>query len=157
MIQRIQSVYLALVALCMLALYFSSIATFTSVNSLFIYSIFGLNMQGSANLELGIFPTFLLGLTTTIFALSLYSISLFKSRVKQMTFVRLNSLLLLLFIVIAVLAFNRSMEISMAKVSVVTNYLFGSVAPFIALVLNMLAFRAIKKDEALVRSADRIR
>jgi glucan phosphoethanolaminetransferase (alkaline phosphatase superfamily) len=162
MLQRIQSVYLALVAICMMALYFTSVATFSNSSHIYIYSIFGLNMQGSNNLDIGMFPTFLLGLTTTTFLLSIYNISLFKTRVKQMTFVRLNSLLILFFIVLAVLAFNKSEEIIKAGLhnelnTLNRNFLFGSTTPFIALVLNVLAYRGIKKDEALVRSADRIR
>ena len=33
----------------------------------------------------------------------------------------------------------------------------GFIAPFVAIILSVLAYRAIKKDEILVRSADRLR
>jgi len=162
-IQRIQSVFLALTAICMFALYFTSIATVAIGNKLFIFSIFGLNEQGSNNLNFPLFPTFLIGLTTTIFLLSFYCISAYKSRINQMKFVRLNTLLILIFIVIDVIAYEKMFSVIAAHLNSTSiieksvSYLFGSVTPFLALIFNILAFRAIRKDEELVRSADRLR
>ncbi len=163
MIQRVQSVFLALVAICMLALYFTSIVTVTYQNKKFIFSIFGLNEQGSENLNFLLFPTFLFGLTTTIVLLSFYCITAFKNRINQMKFVRLNTLLILIFIVVDVLAYDKIFDIILAtnknfsRDSSLVTYLFGSVTPVFALIFNILAFRGIKKDEDLVRSANRIR
>jgi len=163
MIQRIQSVYLALVALCMFTLFFSSIATFLIGNDVFIYSVFGLHHQGKQALPLAVFPTMLLGLNATVFILTLYCVTAYKNRLNQLKFVRLNTLLILFFLVLDVVAFSKAPAAIASYLNIedtkqlATNYLFGAVTPIIALVLNMLAFKAIKKDEELVRSADRIR
>jgi len=80
-----------------------------------------------------------------------------------MKFVRLNTLLILIFIVVDVLAYDKIFDIILAtnknfiRDSSLVTYLFGSVTPVFALIFNILAFRGIKKDEDLVRSANRIR
>ena len=163
MIQRIQSVYLGLVAILFAAMFLNSIVSIQAANQEFIYSIFGLHIKDVQALNIGIFTTFLLGLSLSIVALDIYAISLFKNRIKQMTMVRFNSLLILVFIVMMVLGFNKARDVVAieAKLESTSNmhitYLFGCVIPFVALILNTLGFRGIKKDEELVRSADRLR
>lgn len=44
-----------------------------------------------------------------------------------------------------------------ADVGVTTSYEVGSVFPIVALVFLVLALRGIRKDEKLIRSADRLR
>lgn len=77
-----------------------------------------------------------------------------------MTMVRFNTLLILLFVLMMFLGLNKSNEvIALETKSEIMNstYLFGIVIPFVALILNILGYRGIKKDEELVRSADRLR
>lgn len=163
MIQRIQSVYLALVALLFVALFFNSVATVQANNQEFIFSIFGLHLKDVKALELSIYPTFLLGLTLSIIGITAYAITLFKTRIKQMMIVRFISLLILLFLVMMFMGLNKSYELivletkSNSTETMKTTYLFGCILPFVALILNVLAFRGVKKDEELVRSADRLR
>jgi hypothetical protein len=162
-IQRIQSVYIGLVAILFAAMFLNSIVSIQAANQEFIYSIFGLHIKNVKALNIGILTTFLLGLSLSIVALAIYGISLFKNRIKQMTMVRFNSLLILVFIVMMVLGFNKACDTVLleAKLANPNNmhitYLFGCVIPFVALILNTLGFRGIKKDEELVRSADRLR
>ena len=163
MIQRIQSVYLALVAICISALFFTSVATIHVSDKVFIFSIFSLNERGALNLEMGMYPTFLIGLSATVVVLSIYCITLYKTRINQLIFVRFNTILLLILLTLLVVAFDKSFDVianflgDVNRDVMATKYLFGVVTPFIALVLNILAYRGIKKDEELVRSADRIR
>jgi heme/copper-type cytochrome/quinol oxidase subunit 3 len=148
------------VALFFAAMFFNSIVSIQAGSQVFIYSIFGLHIKDVKALNIGIYTTFLLGLTSSIVALTAYSISLFKNRIKQMTMVRFNTLLILLFVLMMFLGLNKSNEvIALETKSEIMNstYLFGIVIPFVALILNILGYRGIKKDEELVRSADRLR
>lgn len=145
------------------SLFFSSIATIEFNNQMFIYSIFGLSEKGVKTIEFSMYPTFLIGLTATIFLNTIYCISAYKHRMNQMKFVMLNTLLILFFIVLYVLAYEKTFELIATYTSLVdtttskTSYLFGSITPILSLIFNILAYRGIKKDELLVRSADRIR
>ena len=87
----------------------------------------------------------------------------FKKRALQIKLARLNILLLVVFVVGTFFYFENASEqiFEIEKLStekgLKVNYLLGAILPLIAIILNMLAARAIKKDYALVRSADRIR
>jgi hypothetical protein len=144
-------------------MFFNSIAIIITIDKEFIFSTFGLHIKGVKSLNIGFYPTFLLGLNTTIIAMAVYAITQFKSRIKQLNIVRFNTLLQMAFMVVTAFAFDKSFDVIAEELKLptsdvkVSSYLFGSVIPFVGLILNILAFRGIKKDEELVRSADRLR
>ncbi|MFC3415732.1 DUF4293 domain-containing protein [Algoriphagus hitonicola] len=87
--------------------------------------------------------------------LALISIFQYKSRAKQLLFNMINSLVMVVLIVAVFLTTNGiNSEIEATSGG---TYHFGFWVILGAMVCNMLANRFIKKDEALVRSVDRIR
>ncbi len=90
------------------------------------------------------------GLSTT---LSLLSIISFKKRQNQFVIGRLNILLNLILLGLFV---YRSLNLS-GETLAVSEKGIGMFLPIVAIVLLVLANKAIKKDEDLVKSVDRLR
>lgn len=84
--------------------------------------------------------------------ISLIAIFMYHNRIVQSRFCIFNILLILgWYAVYAVFAINLTESIGHYKIS------FTSILPLIAVILYLMARRAILADEALVRAADRIR
>ena len=92
----------------------------------------------------------ILGLSTT---LSLLSIVSYKKRQNQFVIGRLNMILNLILLGLFV---YRSLNVS-GEILVVSEKGIGMFLPIVAIVLLVLANKAIKKDEDLVKSVDRLR
>lgn len=151
MIQRIQSVYLLLVALLMVATVFCPLLELAGGDK-FIYTYSSLGIGQLFGVQ---YPTwgvvFFAGLSA-LFAL--VNIFLYKKRKLQMRVGTLTSLLILFFYVTFYVYFNTYT----AKYGLMFSSLqFGLILPIIALIFNILAILRIKKDENLVKSLDRIR
>ena len=86
---------------------------------------------------------------------ALYSIFRYDNRLVQMKLAALNSLLIGATLVACILLVFEGQE--MIADGGDGTYLTGFYLPAVALLCNMLANRFIRKDEALVRSADRFR
>ncbi len=137
MIQRIQTVYLilAIVATGALPFVFPLWEVSTKIDFYFMKS----------QLYAVIF-----GLSTT---LSLLSILSFKKRQNQFVINRLNMILNLILLGLFV---YRSLNLS-GEALIVSEKGIGMFLPILAIVLLVLANKAIKKDEDLVKSVDRLR
>lgn len=154
MIQRIQSLYLLISAALVALMYFMPYASITGysdeilLNSRGIFKSSGEMVEGSA--------LFLIAIgIEVLFTLAI--IFQFKKRNRQMLLAKFN--LLLMTIIIAVVFFYADYAKALTglpKDSIV-NYEVTCLLPVISIVLNYLAIRAIKKDEDLVRAADRLR
>lgn len=94
--------------------------------------------------------TILFGLTTT---LTLVSILYFKKRQHQFV---LNRLTIILNLILLGLFVYRSLNLS-GETLAVSEKGIGMFLPIVAIVFLALANKAIKKDEDLVKSADRLR
>ncbi len=94
--------------------------------------------------------TSLFGLST---ALSLLSIISFKKRQQQFVMGRLNIILNLILLGLFV---YRSLNLS-GETALVSEKGIGMFLPIISIVMLVLANKAIKKDEDLVKSVDRLR
>ena len=161
MLQRIQSVYLALAAAALIVLYFLPLASFTSD---FVYYKFyisqlqqisdqsgnGASMVNSnIVLALGIF-------NGMIVLVSIIAIFLFKNRRLQSRIVKLGILMNVMLIGLIFFVFSPLIS---RTLSAVVDYSgdAGIYFPLVALLMLILANRSITKDEKLVRSADRLR
>ncbi|WP_430412239.1 DUF4293 domain-containing protein [Kordia sp.] len=136
MIQRMQSVYMLLVAAIGGGLTFV-FSLYTMVNETIVF----------AKDE----PLFL-GLFMASAVLALITIFMFKNRKLQFVLNRFNiifNLILLGVFVYRMLNLSGEMEVSEKGI--------GIILPIISIVLLVLANRAIKKDEDLVKSVDRLR
>ncbi|WP_298515903.1 DUF4293 domain-containing protein [uncultured Kordia sp.] len=137
MIQRIQSLYMLLVA---------AIAGGLT----FVFSLYTLEN------EVEVFAKddlVYLGLFMASAALALITIFLFKNRKLQFVLNRFNILFHLILLGIFV---YRMLNVS-GEIEKISEKGIGVVLPLISIVLLVLANRAIKKDEDLVKSVDRLR
>ena len=137
MIQRIQTIYL-LLAFVVTGILLFFIPLWTMSDSKEYYF-----MQSQVY-------TILLGLSTT---LSLLSIVSYKKRQNQFVIGRLNIILNLILLGLFV---YRSLNLS-GETPAVSEKGIGMFLPVVAIALLVLANKAIKKDEDLVKSVDRLR
>jgi hypothetical protein len=137
MIQRIQTIYLILTFLVTGVLLFF-VPLWTTIDGKAFYF-----MQDQVY-------TILLGLSTMLTIISIIS---YKKRQNQFVMGRLNIILNLILLGLFV---YRSLNLS-GEAATVSEKGIGMFLPIVAIVLLVLANKAIKKDEDLVKSVDRLR
>jgi len=144
MVQRIQSLYLFFSAIISLGLIFV-FALWENVDKV---KFFAMDLLDESDLVFNVVPILFLlsGL------MSLMSLSLFKTRLKQFILNRFNILINL--ILLGVLIYHL---LTLSGEAGVSEKGIGVVLPIIVIVLLVLANKAIKKDEDLVKSVDRLR
>jgi hypothetical protein len=147
MIQRIQTLYLSLSAVLIGLLFFLPFAEITTDGTVFLMNFKGILLNGTV-IQSGIV---VLLLVLILLALHVFVILKFKQRLVQIRIIKLILLVLVglfgMFFFLAYSTFSGS----------VTSFKISHVFPVVAIILDYLAIRAIKKDEALIRSIDRIR
>lgn len=152
MIQRIQSIYLLLAALATLACMCFSVGQFDTDGTVTacLTNLYCGTSCGTADFAAA--PMFaVLALSTVV---SLRAIFVWNNRRDQAKLCTLNILLIVCWhILYAVLAHVLAPESDNATFCPT----LPAALPLIAAILSILARRAINKDEALVRAADRIR
>jgi hypothetical protein len=137
MIQRIQTVYLLIALVILGALPY-------------IFPLFTMSDGKEFRFMSDSFYTVLFGLSTT---LTLISILYFKKRQHQFV---LNRLTIILNLILLGLFVYYSLNLSGEAVAVSEKGI-GMFLPIVAIVFLVLANKAIKKDEDLVKSVDRLR
>ncbi|TCI94400.1 DUF4293 domain-containing protein [Tenacibaculum sp. M341] len=143
MIQRIQSIYLLLAAAISGGLTFV-LSLWSTAKEV----VFSMNLLSSPTIVEKIIPI----LFFLSAALSLIGIFLFNNRKLQFVMGRLNILTnLFLLGVLVYLSLTLSGEASVSEKGI------GMFVPVVSIVLLVLANKAIKKDEDLVKSVDRLR
>ncbi|MFD2243256.1 DUF4293 domain-containing protein [Flectobacillus roseus] len=157
MIQRTQSLLLALVVIAMGVVISSPIweKSSAALNQKVVLTAKALeHAQGTTTVSSStIYIAILAGLAALIAA---FSISQYKKRVLQMSLGALNSAVLAG--VLGASFFNVFKEgIPLFEPENQGNYALGFYAGVFALLANMIANRLIRRDEMLVRSADRMR
>ena len=136
MLQRIQTIYLL-------------IAAITSAGLIFVFSVWE-NSAGESVYAQDVLIAF--GMFLASAAISLVSIFMFKNRKLQFVLGRLNIILNLFLLGVFVywsLTLPGEMDVSEKGI--------GMFLPIISIVFIVLANKAIKKDEDLVKSVDRLR
>jgi hypothetical protein len=155
MIQRIQSFYLLVIFILSLVTLFSPMAGLHNVETSALYE---LNYRGLFSVEAGSQSLqtsvwMLTAILVLVPVISLISIFLFKKRLIQIRMTIFNIVLSAGFygmLFIYLWQFGKSLD---AKFFVELVAAF----PLVNIILGVLTVRAIGKDEALVRSLDRIR
>lgn len=152
MIQRIQSVYLLLV-ICICAITAClPLAELISPDAYYQFTPLGIYTVGENTvLTYSTFSLFTLLIVTGLIALG--EIFLYKNRILQMRMGSFSILLLIGYYVAWGYFLYTQKEILNASL----HYKFASGLPMICIILEYLAIRSIGKDEALVRSLDRLR
>ena len=158
MIQRIQTLYLSLALIANMLLFAFPLAQFFSETGAYIFSVKGLKnmVPGDPN---AFNPMIFLPLLLVAIGLALlivYTIFQFKNRSLQ---IKLTNIGVLAGIALIMGIFFLYIPLIEKKINIVPDYskAFGIYLPLVALVFMVMANRAIKRDEKLVRSADRLR
>ena len=154
MIQRIQTVYLLLVVVLLVATLFMPLLTLQIGQEFFSMDASGvsrlINQEATAlGTTWGLFA-----LTAIIALVAMVTIFLYKNRILQIRLCVFNALLMIGFYAyVAFLVWRWQGEVPEMQ----WQLKLGLAFPVIALILDYLAIRNIGADEALVRSLDRLR
>lgn len=157
MIQRVQTIFLFLIAVGMgvtlsTQLWSQGGAAGDSWNlSAFSMS----NLDASGKVLESTSAWYLAGLASIAAILALISIFQYKLRSRQLLLNMINSLVMVSLVATTFLTTNGVNEAIQGQDG--GDYGIGFWSILVSMVMNMLANRFIKKDEALVRSVDRIR
>jgi predicted neutral ceramidase superfamily lipid hydrolase len=155
MLQRIQTIYLLIIAILSGITIFSPIADLinTTDNLLYLVDFRGINLiQQTGNVLVS--TTWLLSAFAAVFGIiALITLFSYKNRVKQIRLSVINMLFMLGYYILLVIYIWSASKGLHAE----WHLHFATVLPLICLILNYLAIGAIGKDEKLVKSLHRIR
>lgn len=147
MIQRIQTVYIFLSAILIGSLFSLPFAEIADQNQLYLFDIRGIVRNGTVH-ENGMAIALFIALILLLHVFAFFS---YKKRILQVRVLVFSILLMLglfgLFYFFTYYSFDH----------VQISFKIAVAFPLIAVVLDYLAIRNIGKDEALIRSIDRIR
>lgn len=154
MIQRIQTIYLALAAISLFLTVIMGFCTYQMEGQDVVFSLFGL--EENANGVTTWFPYKIV--IPFIAALCLFNILQYKNRKLQMNVGRILLVLLLILVVFLFIdVYTLGPKIAGEGNEFVMVPGVGMYLPVIALPFVFLANRRIKKDDELIKSVDRLR
>ncbi len=159
MIQRVQSIFLFLVAVAMLLVLLFPIwhqvnPAQTEMTTLNAYTLKTVEIASQETVsQEGKY--FIAGLALLAMGLALFSLSQYKDRGKQMLINMINSIVMVTNVGLIVWTAHSANEAINPQVN--GAFVLGFYAIFGGMIMNLLANRFIRKDEMLVRSVDRIR
>jgi uncharacterized membrane protein YebE (DUF533 family) len=158
MIQRLQSIFLLLASGAIASLFSPIMALGKLIHG---------QAAASSPLADGLFTVSddksLMGLAAVAAVVFFVAIFLFKNRSLQTTVTQIGNLLSGGLLAYGYFLFSKAVPSVTATSTDATTqateigYSFGIGAPILAMVLSLIAIRMIRKDEAIVRSADRLR
>ena len=154
MLQRIQTVYLAFVIIgCIIISMFSlfSVTVTDGIYQLSVIKTSFLSQSKTTDLSFN-FPLMIINALVAL--ITLVTIVRYNDRKLQVKMINIVLLLVVIFIGVLILDYRQLADLSGSANSSINPVLI--IVP-IHIVLLLLARNAIKKDEALVRSADRLR
>ncbi|MCU0335078.1 MAG: DUF4293 domain-containing protein [Chitinophagaceae bacterium] len=141
MIQRIQSIWLLLAAV--------------ATGLLFKMAVYGGELNAGGTKELLVGQSYLLFIVVAVLTLfQLGAIFLYKNRSNQKKLILLSVLLQLVLIGLIWMEAGDFVLANSFKSSV---YKVGAVLPLLSVVLLVLAYSGIRRDEKLIKAADRLR
>lgn len=154
MIQRIQSIYLALIFVLYAVMFFLPLAEFSANGKTYIISLLGVKDAMTGSIVMASSSIIAVAYTAMLAVDALIIIFLYKKRKNQIMLTRVTMLGIVAQIVGL---FFMTDHIVSGYTKNFPTYSFACVVPLLTLILIYLSFRAIKKDEELVRAADRLR
>ncbi|ADQ17974.1 DUF4293 domain-containing protein [Leadbetterella byssophila] len=155
MIQRIQSVFLLITAMAM-AVFLGTNAytrTLSESETISVNAYHVLHKVGGLGTEKPIYYVAVMGAIAVL--VSLVAIFQYKNRIRQILFVAFNALMM--GATLAVTVYHIMKDAKEVGTGGTESYEVGIFAIIVAMISNTLANYFIKKDEKLVRSADRMR
>jgi len=151
MIQRIQSLFLLLVLIISTCMFFLPIAGF--ISDTYILKATGLVKTIITAKDIPFDGRLLMIFIPGLALMSLFIIFRYKNRVLQIKLCRIG---ILINVVIIVLIFYFA-DMLEKELSSQAQYKVGAVLPLLSVIFLYLAVSAIRKDEKLVKSTDRLR
>ena len=155
MIQRIQTVYLLLVVILSSLTVFMTSVTFvpSDIDLQISYELKQMNLVGVNDVYSNITTWVSFLLSALIPIIALVTIFLYKKRMMQISFTVANIILMVgYYVLLAITVWSISDALNADW-----HLHFSVIFPLISIVLSYLALRGVMKDEALVRSLDRLR
>lgn len=155
MIQRIQTVYLLLVVILSSLTVFMTSVTFvpSDIDLQISYELKQMNLVGVNDVYSNITTWVSFILSALIPIIALVTIFLYKKRMMQISFTVANIILMVgYYVLLAITVWSISDALNADW-----HLHFSVIFPLISIVLSYLALRGVMKDEALVRSLDRLR
>ena len=147
MIQRIQSVYLLVSTFLLGLLFLLPFAEIVKDGAIYTFNFKGILLDGAVQQSGVAVSVFIV----VLMALHGFAISSFKNRKRQKVIVIYTILMFL--VLFGLFIYYTYLSFSGAQIGLK----IGAILPLVAIVIDYLAIRAIDKDEALIRSIDRIR
>jgi uncharacterized membrane protein YhaH (DUF805 family) len=155
MIQRIQSIFMALAAVWAILMIIVDPVYFEMIASDKMYELKGQGLFLLSDIEPQLSSYPVLALLALLAIVPMGAILRFKDRKLQMKLMRLNMILALGFIGLAVFYIDRSQALIGEETDIIPSIWFYTSA--VPILFSILANRFIKKDEDLVKAADRLR
>ena len=155
MIQRIQTVYWLLVVILSSLTVFMTSVTFmpSDIDLQTSYELKQMNLVGVKDIYSDITTWVSFLLSAMIPVIALITIFLYKKRMMQISFTVANIILMVgYYVLLAITVWSISDALNADW-----HLHFPVIFPLISIVLSYLALRGVMKDEALVRSLDRLR
>ncbi len=154
MLQRIQSVYLFISSLLLLLLLNNPVARLVISEDLILnLNVFSIAAEPNTNFEpFNVWPLAILAVT--VFIIGLITIFLYKKRTTQMRLCVFN--MILMFGLVGLIFFYTKITVKELD-GMSSVFLWPIVVPFISIILTYLALKAIQRDDALVKSYERLR
>ncbi|MBQ9214162.1 MAG: DUF4293 domain-containing protein [Bacteroidales bacterium] len=149
MIQRIQTIFWFIVAVLFIVMIPNNWMNIFASDGDYLFSAFGV-YKGQDQIITGVPLITYLGIMA---ALNIVIIFLYKKRVLQARLTVISIILTLCFYLLVLMYRYMSFEGEISS----TNWNFPLILPVINVILSFLAWRAVVKDEAKVRSLDRLR
>lgn len=158
MIQRIQSVFLFIVGVCMICTFFFPVLKKSTSKGTVELSYTEMTYTAKDKKSpVNTTKTFYMAILAAAAAVvSLYSISQFNKRLVQMKLGLINSLVMCGILGFTMYYISQGEKMIGASIGY-QNFTVGFYLPIVALISNILANRFIRKDEKLVRESDRMR
>lgn len=158
MIQRIQSLFLAIAAVITGLMFFFPIAEFYTGTELGNYKLLATGLQCMDPNPRIIAPSWfglpLIALVIASIVLTLVILFLYKNRPLQIKLLAFDILITIVLVIVVLMYYTSAVQ---KLTGIPPAYEFGAFCPLISLLFLILANRYIRKDEVLVKSADRLR
>jgi hypothetical protein len=157
MFQRKQTLFLLLAAAFALLTFAFPIATYSRGDAGFVFRTTGLFTSEGVEVQDASTRIPFAILIGVLAAALIACVFLYKNRTRQMGFVR-GTYMLTLIVIASMFVTDSSITSYLSQSGkVATHYGASAVLPLFTMILAFLAERAIRKDEELVKSADRLR
>ncbi|OJJ23235.1 hypothetical protein BKI52_02450 [marine bacterium AO1-C] len=157
MIQRIQSVFLLIVGVCMICTFFFPVLKKSTSQGSIELTYTEMTYTAKATKQKKTTKTFYMAILAAAAAVvSLFAMSKFKNRLLQMKLGLLNSLVMCGILGFTMYFISQGEKMIGSNLGY-QNFTVGFYLPIVGLISNILANRFIRKDEKLVRESDRMR